>query len=168
MMVNVVPHLIRCFGILAALSSAALLPPESSSTLPSPRYCMPHSSITHEEPQQCEHPHGVFPFLASLHWPQDPSDLGKFGTSCLVMFVAFEQNSGRRVLSEHFTRPHSRARRPLVAGGAIASNVIEIRKGCQFVHGQFRSFWPSPRWLLGPFCSLTDYFWGFLDTPMEL
>ena len=121
---------------------------ESSSTLPSPWYCMPHSSITHEDAAVWPHSVNIltecFHFLASLHWPQDSSDLGKYGTYCLVMLIVFEQNSGHWVRSELFTRPHSRARRPLVAGGATASNVTEIRRGCQFVHGQVRSFGRLP------------------------
>ena len=51
-------------------------------------------------------------FLASLHWPQGTSDLGKFGISFFYCFLMFEVYSGYRLQAEKTVRPHLRSRRP--------------------------------------------------------
>ena len=56
-------------------------------------------------------------FLASLHWPQGSSDLGKFGTSYFELLLMFEIFAGHRLLTEKTVRPHLRARRSLVFSG---------------------------------------------------
>ena len=53
-------------------------------------------------------------FLASLHWPQGGSDLGKFGISYFELLLMFEVFSGVRLQTEKTVRPHLRSRRPLV------------------------------------------------------
>ena len=53
-------------------------------------------------------------FLASLHWPQEVSDLGKFGISYFELLLMFEVFSGLRLQTERTVRPHLRSRRPLV------------------------------------------------------
>ena len=52
-------------------------------------------------------------FLASLHWPQDTSDSGKFGISYFELLLMFEVYSGYRLQTEKTVRPHLRSRRPL-------------------------------------------------------
>ena len=56
-------------------------------------------------------------FLASLHWPQGTSDLGKFGISYFELLLMFEVYSGYRLQTEKTVRPHLRSRRPLVFFG---------------------------------------------------
>ena len=51
-------------------------------------------------------------FLASLHWPQDTSDLGKFGISYFELILMFEVYTGHRLQTEKTVRPHLRSRRP--------------------------------------------------------
>ena len=53
-------------------------------------------------------------FLAMLHWPQDATDLGKFGISCFELLLMFEIHVGHRLYCEKTVRPHLRPRRPLV------------------------------------------------------
>ena len=53
-------------------------------------------------------------FLASLHWPQEVSDLGKFGISYFELLLMFEVFSGFRLQTERTVRPQLRSRRPLV------------------------------------------------------
>ena len=47
----------------------------------------------------------VSSFLASLHWPQGASDLGKFGISYLELLLMFEVFTGHRLLTEKTVRP---------------------------------------------------------------
>ena len=54
------------------------------------------------------------PFLASLHWPQGDTDLGKFGISYFELLLMFEIYVGHRLHAEKAVRPHLRPRRPLV------------------------------------------------------
>ena len=44
-------------------------------------------------------------FLASLHWPQGGSDLGKFGISYLELLLMFEVFTGVRLQTEKTVRP---------------------------------------------------------------
>ena len=53
-------------------------------------------------------------FLASLHWPQDASDMGKLGISYLELLLMFEVFAGHRLLAEKTVRPQRRPGRPLV------------------------------------------------------
>ena len=53
-------------------------------------------------------------FLASLHWPQGSSDLGKFGISYFELLLMFEVFTGVRLQTEKTVRPHLRSRRSLV------------------------------------------------------
>ena len=50
-----------------------------------------------------------------------------------------ELHTGRRLTCDKVVRPHHRARRPLFGSSSPASIGNEIRRGCQFVHGLFRS-----------------------------
>ena len=43
-------------------------------------------------------------FLASLHWPQDTSDLGKFGISYFELLLMFEVYTGHRLQTEKTVR----------------------------------------------------------------
>ena len=52
-------------------------------------------------------------FLASLHWPQGHSDLGKFGISYFETLLMFEIFAGHRLLVEKTVRPNLRPRKPL-------------------------------------------------------
>ena len=47
-------------------------------------------------------------FLASLHWPQGVSDLGKFGISYFELLLMFEVFPGFRLQTEKTVRPHLR------------------------------------------------------------
>ena len=73
-------------------------------------------------------------FLASLHWPQGVSDLGKFGISYFELLLMFEVFSGFRLQTEKTVRPHLRSRRPLAFSGFSVGIGQEIRHGCQFLH----------------------------------
>ena len=59
-------------------------------------------------------------FLASLHWPQGTSDLGKFGISYFELLLMFEVKTGHRLHVEKAVRPHLRPRRPLVFSGLFS------------------------------------------------
>ena len=52
-------------------------------------------------------------FLASLHWPQGDTDLGKFGVSYFELLLMFEIYVGHKLYAEKAVRPHLRPRRPL-------------------------------------------------------
>ena len=78
-------------------------------------------------------------FLATLRWPQDVVDLGKFCISYLELLIMFEQGAGHQVNLCKIIRLHLRARRPIVGTILPASIGDEIRRGCQFIHGLFRS-----------------------------
>ena len=52
-------------------------------------------------------------FLASLHWPQGDTDLGKFGVSYFELLLMFEIYVGHRLYAEKAVRSHLRPRRPL-------------------------------------------------------
>ena len=56
-------------------------------------------------------------FLASLHWRQGDTGLGKFGISCFELLLMFEIYVGHRLHAEKTVRPHLRHRRPLVFSG---------------------------------------------------
>ena len=75
-------------------------------------------------------------FLASLHWPQGDTDLGKFGVSYFELLLMFEIYAGHRL---HAVRPHLRLRRPLVFSGFPVGLGQVIRHGCQFLHSLFRA-----------------------------
>ena len=49
-------------------------------------------------------------FLASLHWPQGDTDLGKFGISYFELLLMFEIYVGHRLHAEKAVRPHLRPR----------------------------------------------------------
>ena len=83
-------------------------------------------------------------FLASLHWPQGASDLGKFGISYFELLLMFEVFSGYRLQTEKTVRPHLRSRRPLVFSGFSVGIGQEIRHGCQFLHSLFRALGHLP------------------------
>ena len=46
-------------------------------------------------------------FLASLHWPQGASDLGKFGNSYLELLLMFEVFAGHRLLLRKLFAPNN-------------------------------------------------------------
>ena len=83
-------------------------------------------------------------FLASLHWPQGTSDLGKFGISYFELLLMFELYSGYRLQTEKTVRPHLRSRRPLAFSGFSVGFGQEIRHGCQFLHSLFRALGHLP------------------------
>ena len=83
-------------------------------------------------------------FLASLHWPQGTSDLGKFGISYFELLLMFEVCSGKRLQTEKTVRAHLRSRRPLVFSGFSVGIGQEIRHGCQFLHCLFRALGHLP------------------------
>ena len=83
-------------------------------------------------------------FLASLHWPQDTSDLDKFGISYFELLLMFEVYSGYRLQTEKTVRPHLRSRRPLAFSGLSVGKGQEIRHGCQFLHSLFRALGHLP------------------------
>ena len=83
-------------------------------------------------------------FLASLHWPQGASDLGKFGISYFELLLMFEVCSGYRLQTEKTVRPHHRSRRPLAFSGFSVGIGQEIRHGCQFLHSLFRALGHLP------------------------
>ena len=83
-------------------------------------------------------------FLASLHWPQGGSDLGKFGISYFELLLMFEVFTGVRLQTEKTVRPHLRSRRPLVFSGFSVGMGQEIRHGCQFLHSLFRALGHLP------------------------
>ena len=83
-------------------------------------------------------------FLASLHWPQGESDLGKFGISYFELLLMFEVFSGVRLQTEKTVRPHLRSRRPLVFSGFSVGIGQEIRHGCQFLHSLIRALGHLP------------------------
>ena len=78
-------------------------------------------------------------FLASLHWPQDTSDFGKFGISYFELLLMFEVYTGHRLQTEKTVRPHLRSRRPLAFSVFSVGIGQEIRHGCQFLHSLFRA-----------------------------
>ena len=78
-------------------------------------------------------------FLASLHWPQDTSDLGKFGISYFELLLMFEVYTGRRLQTEKTVRSHLRSHRPLTFSGFSVGIGQGIRHGCQFLHSLFRA-----------------------------
>ena len=83
-------------------------------------------------------------FLATLHWPQGGSDVGKFGISYFELLLMFEVFSGIRLQTEKTVRPHLRSRRPLVFSGFSAGIGQEIRHGCQFIHSLIRALGHLP------------------------
>ena len=83
-------------------------------------------------------------FLASLHWPQGDSDLGKFGISYFELLLMFEIYAGHRLHAEKAIRSHLRPRRPLVFPGFLVGIGQEIRHGCQFLHSLFRALGHLP------------------------
>ena len=83
-------------------------------------------------------------FLASLHWPQDTSDFGKFGISYFELLLMFEVYTGHRLQTEKTVRPHLRSRRPLAFSGFSVGIGQEIRHGCQFLHSLFRALGHLP------------------------
>ena len=78
-------------------------------------------------------------FLSSLHWPAGTEDMGNFGFSYLEILILFEQWAGHRLLSEHVTRPHVRAHRPISVSSVPVSKGIEIRQGCRFIISLIRA-----------------------------
>ena len=83
-------------------------------------------------------------FLASLHWPQDGTDLGKFGVSYFELLLMFEIYAGHRLHAEKAVRPHLRPRTPLVFSGFSVGLGQEIQHGCQFLHSLFRALGHLP------------------------
>ena len=104
---------------------------------------MASSPITMDDVAVCPYSVGILlefsSFLATLHWPQDAADLGKFGISYFELLLMFEIHAGHRLLCEKAIRPHLRPRRPLVYSSFLVSGGQEIKHGCQFLHGHFRS-----------------------------
>ena len=82
--------------------------------------------------------------MASLHWPQEVSDLGKFGISYFELLLMFEVFSGYRLQTEKTVRPHLRSRRPLAFSGFSVGIGQEIRHGCQFIHSLIRALGHLP------------------------
>ena len=85
-------------------------------------------------------------FVASLHWPQGTSELGKFGISYFALLLMFEVYSGYRLHTEKTVRPHLRSRRLLAFSGFSVGIGQEILHGCQFLPEPFPGFRSSPRW----------------------
>ncbi len=83
-------------------------------------------------------------FLASLHWPQGVSDLGKFGISYFELLLMFEVFSGFRLQTENTVRPHLRSNRSLAFSGFSVGIGQEIRHGCQFIHSLIRALGHLP------------------------
>ena len=83
-------------------------------------------------------------FLASLHWPQGVSDMGKFGISYFELLLMFEVFTGVRLQTEKTVRPHLRSRRPLSFSGFSVGIEQEIRHGCQFIHSLIRALGHLP------------------------
>ena len=83
-------------------------------------------------------------FLASLHWPQDTSDFGKFGISYFELLLMFEVYAGHRLQTVFSVRSHLRSRRPLAFSGFSVGIGQEIRHGCQFLHSLFRALGHLP------------------------
>ena len=83
-------------------------------------------------------------FLASLHWPQGVSDLGKFDISYFELLLMFEVFSGFRLQTEKTVRPHFHSRRPLAFSGFSVGIGQEIRHGCQFLHSLIRALGHLP------------------------
>ena len=83
-------------------------------------------------------------FLASLHWPQGTSDLGKFGISYFELLSMFEVYPGYRLQTEKTVRPYLRSRGPLAFSGFAVGFGQEIRHGCQFLHSFFMALGHLP------------------------
>ena len=102
-------------------------------------------------------------FLASLHWPQGDTDLGKFGISYFELLLMFEIYAGHRLHAEEATRSHLRPRRPLVFSGFPVGIGQEIRHGCQFLHSLFRALGHLPGGLVRFIpCHLCAHYTRFL------
>ena len=86
----------------------------------------------------------LVPFLGSLHWPQDTSDLGKFGISYFELLLMFKIFAGHRLQTEEAVRAHLRPRRPLVFSGFTVGMGQEIRHDCQCLHSLFRALGRLP------------------------
>ena len=83
-------------------------------------------------------------FLASLHWPQGGTDLGKFGISYFELLLMFEIYVGHRLHAEKAVRSHLRPRRPLFFSGFPLGKGQEIRHGCQFPQSPSRALGHLP------------------------
>ena len=82
---------------------------------------------------------GCSSFLASLHWPQGDSDMGKFGVSYFELLLMFEIYASHRLHVGKAIRPHLRPSRPLFFSVFSVGLGQEIRHGCQFLHSLFRA-----------------------------
>ena len=94
-------------------------------------------------------------FLASLHWPRGAAGLGGSGVSYLEFLSMFEQSAGQRFFAPIFgvadplltllfpSLPPSLP--PLFPFLLPPSSGNEIRQGCQFIRGLFRSLGHFPR-----------------------
>ena len=107
----------------------------------------------------------VSSFLASLHWLQGDTDLGKFGISYFELLLMFEISVGHRLHAEKAVRPHLRPRRPLVFSGVPVGIGQEIRHGCQFHHSLFRALGHLPGGLVR-FSSSTPFSKTFPSWPV--
>ena len=90
---------------------------------------------------------------ALLSWPLHTGHrvlliLCKFGISCHELLIMFEQSVEHRLFCEKVIRPHLRARRPLMRffpsfpsppSAPPLSRRCEMKQGCEFLHGLFRS-----------------------------
>ena len=78
-------------------------------------------------------------FLSTLRWPEGLNEMGKFGVSYLEIFILFEKWMGHRLLPEKTVPLRHRSGRPILIGTSPVSERVQIRAGCQFVGGLFRS-----------------------------
>ena len=83
-------------------------------------------------------------FLASLHWPAGPEDIGHIGVSYLDVLILFERRAGHRLLSETVTHPHARAHGPISISSVLVSEGIVIRQGCRFISCLIRALGEIP------------------------
>ena len=83
--------------------------------------------------------------MASLHWPQEDSDLGKFGISYFELLLMFEVFSGVRLQTEKTVRPHLRSSQASCFFSGFSVGIgQEIRQGCQFLHSLIRALGHLP------------------------
>ena len=85
-------------------------------------------------------------FLASLHWPQGDSDLGKFGISYFELLLMFAIYAGHRLHVEKTVRSHLRPRRPLVFFWVSSWSRARDQARVSVSSQPFQSFKSSSRW----------------------
>ena len=100
-----------------------------------------------------------YSFLASLHWPQDTSDLGKFGISYFELLLMFEVYTGHRLQTEKTVRLHLRSRRPLAFSGFFCWNRARNLAWLSISPQPFQGFGSSSWWTCS-FYPLSTLGWG--------